>query len=397
MIAVVKPHVLDDVTEALREAGVSGVTSVEAQGFGRQRGHTEIYRGAEYQVDFVPKVQLEVAVDDDRVDEVDRRDPAKRPDGEDRRRQGLRPARSSRPTASAPGRRVPTPSDETRAGQAAGWDDASRLRSALRSMDPSILRASGGLGFVRERAVLVDRAVAAWAAAVTGVTDDAVAVVAVGGYGRGELFPGSDVDLVILHTTGSDHLAERVAEAVLYPLWDQGLATGNAVRTVDECRDAGGADPRALAALLDARLIAGSRDLVDQLGAVVDGLCGDADRFVPVLEELREARRRRHGFLAHATEPDLKESLGGLRDAPVLSWLARAGLAGGEAESLEAPTEILRRTRVALHLCTGTRSNRLEAQEHGAVAGRWAWPTTPSGSRATPCSATSFARDERST
>ena len=70
VIAVVKPHVLDDVTEALREAGVSGVTSVEAQGFGRQRGHTEIYRGAEYQVDFVPKVQVEVAVDDDRVDEV---------------------------------------------------------------------------------------------------------------------------------------------------------------------------------------------------------------------------------------------------------------------------------------------------------------------------------------
>ena len=67
VIAVVKPHVLDDVTEALREAGVSGVTSVEAQGFGR---HTEIYRGAEYQVDFVPKVQLEIAVDDDRVDEV---------------------------------------------------------------------------------------------------------------------------------------------------------------------------------------------------------------------------------------------------------------------------------------------------------------------------------------
>jgi nitrogen regulatory protein PII len=70
VIAVVKPHVLDDVTEALREAGVPGVTSVEAQGFGRQRGHTELYRGAEYQVDFVPKVQVEVAVDDDRVDEV---------------------------------------------------------------------------------------------------------------------------------------------------------------------------------------------------------------------------------------------------------------------------------------------------------------------------------------
>jgi len=70
ILAVVKPHRLDEVTEALREAGVSGVTTVEAQGFGRQRGHTEIYRGAEYQVDFVPKVQLEIAVEDDQVDRV---------------------------------------------------------------------------------------------------------------------------------------------------------------------------------------------------------------------------------------------------------------------------------------------------------------------------------------
>jgi nitrogen regulatory protein PII len=70
ILALFKPHRLDEVTEALREAGVSGVTTVEAQGFGRQRGHTEIYRGAEYQVDFVPKVQLEIAVEDDQVDRV---------------------------------------------------------------------------------------------------------------------------------------------------------------------------------------------------------------------------------------------------------------------------------------------------------------------------------------
>jgi nitrogen regulatory protein P-II 1 len=67
VMAVIKPHRLDDVKEALREAGVTGMTVVEAQGFGRQRGHTEIYRGAEYQVDFVPKVQVEVVVEDDQV------------------------------------------------------------------------------------------------------------------------------------------------------------------------------------------------------------------------------------------------------------------------------------------------------------------------------------------
>jgi nitrogen regulatory protein P-II 1 len=64
IMAVIKPHRLDDVKEALREVGIRGLTSIEAQGFGRQRGHTEIYRGAEYQVDFVPKVQLEVMAED---------------------------------------------------------------------------------------------------------------------------------------------------------------------------------------------------------------------------------------------------------------------------------------------------------------------------------------------
>jgi nitrogen regulatory protein P-II 1 len=62
--AIVKPFKLDDVKEALRGAGVQGMTVSEAQGFGRQRGHTEVYRGAEYTVDFVPKVRVEVVVDD---------------------------------------------------------------------------------------------------------------------------------------------------------------------------------------------------------------------------------------------------------------------------------------------------------------------------------------------
>src|SRR5436309_10833540 len=70
VLAVIKPHRLDEVKEALREIGVKGLTAVEAQGFGRQRGHTEVYRGAEYQVDFVPKVKIEVLVPDDDVQGV---------------------------------------------------------------------------------------------------------------------------------------------------------------------------------------------------------------------------------------------------------------------------------------------------------------------------------------
>ena len=62
--AVIKPFKLDEVKEALHEVGVSGITVLEAKGFGRQKGHTELYRGAEYVVDFLPKVKLEVVVDD---------------------------------------------------------------------------------------------------------------------------------------------------------------------------------------------------------------------------------------------------------------------------------------------------------------------------------------------
>ncbi|HEY4929387.1 MAG TPA: P-II family nitrogen regulator [Acidimicrobiales bacterium] len=70
IVAVLKPFKLDEVKEALKALGVHGMTLTEAQGFGRQRGHTEVYRGAEYEVEFVPKIRLEVVVDDAQVDEV---------------------------------------------------------------------------------------------------------------------------------------------------------------------------------------------------------------------------------------------------------------------------------------------------------------------------------------
>ena len=68
--AIIKPFKLDEVKEALHEVGVSGITVTEAKGFGRQKGHTELYRGAEYVVDFLPKVKIEAAVDDAVVDRV---------------------------------------------------------------------------------------------------------------------------------------------------------------------------------------------------------------------------------------------------------------------------------------------------------------------------------------
>ena len=70
LIAIIKPFKLDDVRDALSEVGVQGMTVTEVRGFGRQKGHTELYRGAEYVVDFLPKLRLEIAVPDDRVEAV---------------------------------------------------------------------------------------------------------------------------------------------------------------------------------------------------------------------------------------------------------------------------------------------------------------------------------------
>ena len=216
-------------------------------------------------------------------------------------------------------------------------------------MDASTLRSTGGLAFVRERAAHVDAGVRAFMDEVPAASEGAVAVLAVGGYGRRELFPGSDVDLVVLHEESSHRLAERVAEAVLYPLWDLGLATGNAVRTIAECDAAGGSDPRALTALMDARLVGGRPDLLAELNVTMDrGCLRDPARLVEVLDGAREERRRRFGRLAHATEPDLKEPLGGLRDLAVPAWLARAGL-----PPQEVPHEVRRGGRDASRRARG--------------------------------------------
>ena len=87
--AVIKPFKLDEVKEALKGAGVNGITVTEVQGFGRQSGHTEVYRGAEYTVDFVPKVKVEILADDAQVDAITEVIVAVGPHREDRRREDL--------------------------------------------------------------------------------------------------------------------------------------------------------------------------------------------------------------------------------------------------------------------------------------------------------------------
>ena len=87
--AIIKPFKLDDVKDAIKAVGVTGITVGEVRGFGRQGGHTETYRGTEYQIDFVPKVQIEIVVDDAHPRRRGRRHRRRGPHRQDRRRQDL--------------------------------------------------------------------------------------------------------------------------------------------------------------------------------------------------------------------------------------------------------------------------------------------------------------------
>ncbi len=108
--AIIKPFKLDEVKEALHEIGLQGITVIEAKGFGRQKGHTELYRGAEYVVDFLPKVKIEVVLRRRHGRPRRRGHPGRGAHRPHRRRQDLRLAPSTRSSASAPASAATTPS-----------------------------------------------------------------------------------------------------------------------------------------------------------------------------------------------------------------------------------------------------------------------------------------------
>ena len=126
--AIIKPFKLDDVKDALHDAGVSGITVSEVKGFGRQKGHTELYRGAEYVVDFLPKVKVEVVCEDDQVDRVvEAIEAAARAPGESATAR-FSWCRSNKPSASAPGTEAQTRSD----GPLAEEGEAKRFHTKAR-------------------------------------------------------------------------------------------------------------------------------------------------------------------------------------------------------------------------------------------------------------------------
>jgi [protein-PII] uridylyltransferase len=211
--------------------------------------------------------------------------------------------------------------------------------------------------------------------------------VAVGSYGRAELCPGSDVDVVLVHD-GREDIAS-VADRLWYPMWDAGFVLGHATRTKKEAVALADRDLDALTALLDARLVAGDGDLfVDLVTRIRDLAQRRRGRLVGELQSAVEARREKFGLVAEMLEPNLKDGGGGLRDLQSLSWAGwTVGEPGGwdalvdggylqprDPDELTAGRARLLDLRVALHRVTNSRSDVLTLQEQDAVARETAAP-----------------------
>ncbi|MER7583241.1 [protein-PII] uridylyltransferase [Kitasatospora sp. NPDC097691] len=195
-----------------------------------------------------------------------------------------------------------------------------------------------------------------------------VALVAVGGYGRGELSPRSDLDVLLLH---DGPVLRELPERIWYPVWDAGAKLDHSVRTVAEARAVAAADLKAQLGLLDARHIAGDPALTAELrAAVFTDWRASAPARLPELRELGRERAERHGELSFLLEPDLKEARGGLRDVVALDAVAATWLADAPRDGLDAAALRLADVRDALHLVTGRATERLSLQDQDQVAER---------------------------
>ena len=197
-----------------------------------------------------------------------------------------------------------------------------------------------------------------------------ISLVAVGGYGRGELSPRSDLDLLLLHDGSADPGAvASLADRIWYPIWDLGLDLDHSVRTPAEARKTAGEDLKAQLGLLDARHLAGDLGLTAGLRtAVLADWRNQAPKRLPELQQLCAERAERQGELQFLLEPDLKEARGGLRDATALRAVAASWLADAPREGLADARRRLLDVRDALHLATGRATDRLSLQEQDQVA-----------------------------
>jgi [protein-PII] uridylyltransferase len=221
-------------------------------------------------------------------------------------------------------------------------------------------------------------------------------LMATGGFGRGELAPLSDLDLLFLRPYKQTPRGEQIVEYMLYLLWDLGLKVGHATRTVEESLRYAERDQTIRTALLEARYLWGDRALCDELakGFAQRFGSGDGRDFVEAKLSERNQRHVRMGDSRYVVEPNVKEGKGGLRDLHTLFWIAKylyrvdkpgelvakGVLTHGEARHFERAERFLTTVRCHIHYLTGRTDDRLSFDLQREIASRLGYQDRP-GSR----------------
>src|SRR5690242_8593613 len=227
-------------------------------------------------------------------------------------------------------------------------------------------------------------------------TAERLGLMATGGFGRGELAPLSDLDLLFLRPYKQTPRGEQIVEYTLYLLWDLGLKVGHATRTVEESLRYAERDPTIRTALLEARYLWGDRALCDELmkGFAQKFSTGDGRDFVEAKLNERDQRHLRMGDSRYVVEPNVKEGKGGLRDLHTLFWIAKylyrvnepaelvakGVLTEGEARHFERAERFLTTVRCHIHYLSGRADDRLSFDLQREIAIRLGYQDRP-GSR----------------
>jgi [protein-PII] uridylyltransferase len=204
---------------------------------------------------------------------------------------------------------------------------------------------------------------------------EGMSLVALGGYGRKELFPYSDIDLLLLHAPEAEERLGPVTEALFYPLWDAGLEVGHGVRTIDACLADARQDFFFQVALLDARHLAGSQPLFATMHQAFhrELIAGHRREFLQNMMRHRNERHQRYGMHSYQLEPHIKESRGGFRDIQAMIWVSHAlfglqelpaieeaGLISPqEKEAFAQARDFLIKIRNRLHYLSGRKNDQL--------------------------------------
>jgi [protein-PII] uridylyltransferase len=263
--------------------------------------------------------------------------------------------------------------------------DVGKRFSEARERCAAAVRAGGsGIAAARELSREVDAIITEVAGREVAKCKTPVAILATGGFGRDELAPYSDLDLLVLCPKRPGADVQALAEAILYPLWDAKVDAGHAVRAYDQALALPANDLAAATALLDARFMTGDRGLADKFLAAFRARVAKtaAEDFVARLRAEQKARHSRFGDTIFLLEPDLKNGPGGLRDLCVGRWAATARfgtsvpsellqkgvMTGRLAQAFTAATDWLMRVRILMHAAAGRRQDHLRFALQEAIA-----------------------------